>query len=121
MTHAGSGWEELSFGCAGDTGADVTKSSLFFDLGTVGDAGGDADNWTFLFDDIALGAAAAEAPSAFATTDFEPSETFPNFEGGVATVIDNPQIVGINTTATVGQMQKFARATFGGSTLTLNG
>ena len=121
VTHAGSGWEELSFDFAGDTGADVTKISLFFDLGTVGDAGGDADNWTFLFDDIALGAAAAEAPSAFATTDFEPSETFANFEGGVATVIDNPQIVGINTSATVGQMQKFAGATFGGSTLTLNG
>ena len=121
VTHAGSGWEELSFDFAGDTGADVTKISLFFDLGTVGDAGGDADNWTFLFDDIALGAAAAEAPSAFATTDFEPSETFANFEGGVATVIDNPQIVGINTSATVGQMQKFAGATFGGTTLTLNG
>ena len=121
VTHAGSGWEELSFDFAGDTGADVTKISLFFDLGTVGDAGGDVDNWTFLFDDIALGAAAAEAPSAFATTDFEPSETFANFEGGVATVIDNPQIVGINTSATVGQMQKFAGATFGGSTLTLNG
>ena len=121
VTHAGSGWEELSFDFAGDTGADVTKISLFFDLGTVGDAGGDADNWTFLFDDIALGAAAAEAPSTFATTDFEPSETFANFEGGVATVIDNPQIVGINTSATVGQMQKFAGATFGGTTLTLNG
>ncbi len=87
VTHTGSGWEELSFDFTGDTGADVTAISLFFDLGTVGDAGGDADNWTFLFDDIALGTAAVEAPSAFATTDFEPAGapyTFGDFGGGVS-------------------------------------
>ena len=124
VTHTGSGWEELSFDFTGDTGADVTKLSLFFDLGTVGDAAGDADNWTFLFDDIALGAAAVEAASAFTATDFEPAGapyTFGDFAGGAVTVIDNPQSTGINTSATVGQMQKFAGEVFGGSTLTLNG
>ena len=54
VTHTGSGWEELSFDFAGDTGAGVTQITLIFDLGVNGDAGGDADNWTFLFDDIAL-------------------------------------------------------------------
>jgi hypothetical protein len=70
VTHTGSGWEELSFDFAGDTGAGVTQITLIFDLGVNGDAGGDADNWTFLFDDIALGAA---APVAFTATDFEPA------------------------------------------------
>jgi hypothetical protein len=45
--------------------------------------------------------------------------TFADFEGGVATVIDNPVPGGINTSAQVGRMQKFAGATFGGSTLVL--
>ena len=121
VTHTGSGWEELSFDFTGDTGAGVTQITFIFDLGVNGDAGGDADNWTFLFDDIALGAA---APVAFTATDFEPAGapyTFGDFGGGVVTVIDNSQSSGINTSATVGQMQKFAGEVFGGSTLTLNG
>ena len=121
VTHTGSGWEELSFDFTGDTGAGVTQITLIFDLGVNGDAGGDADNWTFLFDDIALGAA---APVAFSATDFEPAGapyTFGDFGGGAVTVIDNPQSTGINTSATVAQMQKFAGEVFGGSTLTLNG
>ena len=121
VTHTGSGWEELSFDFTGDTGAGVTQITLIFDLGVNGDAGGDADNWTFLFDDIALGAA---APVAFTATDFEPAGapyTFGDFGGGAVTVIDNPQSTGINTSATVAQMQKFAGEVFGGSTLTLNG
>ena len=121
VTHTGSGWEELSFDFTGDTGAGVTQITLIFDLGVNGDAGGDADNWTFLFDDIALGAA---APVAFSATDFEPAGapyTFGDFGGGAVTVIDNSQSSGINTSATVGQMQKFAGEVFGGSTLTLPG
>jgi hypothetical protein len=45
--------------------------------------------------------------------------TFNDFEGGVATVIENPVSGGINTSAQVGRMQKFAGATFAGSTLIL--
>ncbi len=44
---------------------------------------------------------------------------FSDFEGGVVTVEDNPDATGINTSARVAQMLKFAGAVFGGSTLTL--
>ena len=45
--------------------------------------------------------------------------TWDNFAGGVSTVIDNPDSSGINMTAKVAQMQKFAGEVFGGSTLFL--
>tara|TARA_R110002167_G_scaffold34573_1_gene110323 strand:- start:111694 stop:113349 length:1656 start_codon:yes stop_codon:yes gene_type:complete len=44
---------------------------------------------------------------------------FNNFDGGVSTVMANPQITGINTSSQVVQMQKFAGQHWGGSTLTL--
>ncbi|MFT7562022.1 MAG: hypothetical protein ACI93R_003956 [Flavobacteriales bacterium] len=43
------------------------------------------------------------------------SYIFADFDGGVAQVIANPQIEGINTSAQVVQMQKFAGATWGAS------
>jgi beta-glucanase (GH16 family) len=131
VMHTGSGWEELSFDFAGDTGPGVAQVTLIFDLGVVGDAGGDPNKWTFLFDDIVSPVLAGSSTggeaggnSAFTTNDFEPAGgpyTFSDFGGGIATVTANPQISGINTSANVGQMQKFAGEVFGGSTLTLNG
>ena len=59
--------------------------------------------------------------------DFEADPTtyaFTNFEGGVSVVVDNPDQSGINTSAQVVQMQKFAAdsgALFGGSVLALPG
>ncbi|MFU8833010.1 MAG: carbohydrate binding domain-containing protein, partial [Wenzhouxiangella sp.] len=44
---------------------------------------------------------------------------FVDFEGGVATVVDNPDPSGINTGARVARMQKFEGAPFAGSTLPL--
>jgi hypothetical protein len=44
---------------------------------------------------------------------------FNNFDGGVSTVMANPQSTGINTSSQVVQMQKFAGQPWGGSTLTL--
>jgi hypothetical protein len=61
-------------------------------------------------------------PACSDAIDFEDAcgpYTFSDFEGGVATVIDNPDQSGINTTAKVAQMQKFDGAVFGGSTLAL--
>ena len=49
-----------------------------------------------------------------ASYDFGPDG---GFGGGVSTVIANPDSSGINTTAQVVQMQKFADQDFGGSTL----
>ena len=45
--------------------------------------------------------------------------SFINFDGGVATKIPNPQISGINTSATVMQMVKGAGAVWAGSKITL--
>ena len=42
-----------------------------------------------------------------------------NFAGGVVTVINNPQINGINTSSKVGKMVKNAGQTYGGSLITL--
>jgi beta-glucanase (GH16 family) len=58
--------------------------------------------------------------------DFEDQDavyTFVNFEGGATTRLDNPDPSGINTSATVVQMQKFGGspgAVFGGSTFKLD-
>ncbi len=55
-------------------------------------------------------------------TDFEGTAAtyaFNNFDGGVSTVMANPQISGINVSAQVVQMQKFAGQPWGGSTYTL--
>ncbi len=46
---------------------------------------------------------------------------FSDFGGGAASVINNPDPGGINTTAKVGRMQKFAAEVYGGSTLDLGG
>jgi len=45
------------------------------------------------------------------------SYEFNNFDGGVSTVVSNPDATGINTSAQVVKMEKFAGQTWGGSTL----
>ena len=54
--------------------------------------------------------------------DFESTTTtypFTNFDGGVATKISNPQISGINTSATVIQLVKGVGAVWAGSKITM--
>jgi hypothetical protein len=61
-------------------------------------------------------------PACSDAIDFEDAcgpYTWDNFGGGVATVVENPDSSGINTTAKVAEMQKFAGEVFGGSTLFL--
>ena len=124
IAHGGTGWEELSFDFSSIAGS-FTGITFIFDLGTVGDAMGDPNNWTFYFDDITLVApgGGGGGGTASPSTDFEGAGpfVFSDFGGGVATVIANPDASGINTSATVGQMQKFAGEVFGGSTLDLGG
>ncbi len=113
-------WEELSFDYSSvSTSASYQKVVIIFDNGTAGD--GSAD-FTFLFDDIELinDGSAAEGPSL--PLDFENPDltyAFIDFDGGVATVIDNPQSAGINTSATVAQMVKNAGQVWAGSKLAL--
>ena len=51
--------------------------------------------------------------------DFESGGTyaFSDFEGAVASVVDNPHATGINTSARVGRMMKYAGADYAGSSL----
>ncbi|MEE4163755.1 MAG: carbohydrate binding domain-containing protein [Woeseiaceae bacterium] len=118
-------WQNLTFDftnqvggtTAFDPAATYDKLIVFFNFGTDGATVGAQ---TFYFDDIAVGAGAPI--SGAPPIDFESgSATFNDFEGGVATVIDNPAPGGINTSSKVAQMQKFAGEPFAGSTLDLGG
>jgi hypothetical protein len=86
-------------------------ASIFFDFGTAG------NGKVFYWDDVKF-----LPPVLGLPIDFESSTiayTFTNFDGGVATVINNPNSGGINTSAKVGRMVKGAGQTWGGSFLTL--
>ena len=64
-----------------------------------------------------------QTPAESITLDFEDSPTayaFNDFDGGAASVVANPKATGINTSAQVGQMQKSAGQTWGGSTMTFS-
>jgi hypothetical protein len=55
--------------------------------------------------------------------DFESSELdydFTDFDGGVVTVMDNPDATGVNTSSTVAQMIKYSGQTWGGSYIALD-
>jgi hypothetical protein len=128
VTHSGSGWEELSFDFAGVEGAGTNGITVIFDNGIAGDAAGDADNWTFYYDDIVLveasgGDTGGDTGGDMTVTTIDEFEgdiasyEFNNFDGGVSTVISNPDATGINTSAQVVKMEKFAGQTWGGSTL----
>ncbi len=126
LSHSGSGtWEELCFDFRGDTaGVDVEGITVIFDNGVQGDAANDPDNWTFWFDDIEQDDACGDGPVAVDFEDDPASYDFgagAGFGGGVSTVIANPDQSGINPSAQVAQMQKFAGELFGGSTLNLGG
>ncbi|MEN7341351.1 MAG: carbohydrate binding domain-containing protein [Pseudomonadota bacterium] len=127
MTTGVDTWETLTFDftnqvmgtAAFDENAVYDKVAVFPNFGADGAAAGAQ---TFYFDDIAVaaGGGGGGGGNSSAATDFESGmATFSDFEGGVATVIANPDASGINTSAQVGQMQKFAGQTFGGSTLQL--
>ena len=116
VTTVANEWEELTFSFAGLTNLEFTAITIIYDLGVVGD--GSAD-FTLLFDDIdfTTTSGGVQLPIDFESTTL--TYNFSDFAGGVATVIDNPQSSGINTSAKVGQMIKFDGDVFGGSTLAL--
>ncbi len=109
-------WEKLSFDFSGST-SDLYSNMIFiFQNGTMGDG---SANWTFLFDDIEFSPSPVVLPSL--PIDFETGTfSFTDFDGGVATVIANPQSSGINTSATVAQIVRNGGAIWGGSKLLLN-
>ncbi|MCH9693547.1 MAG: hypothetical protein K0U72_03480 [Gammaproteobacteria bacterium] len=127
VMHGGSGWEELTFSLPAISGT-VAGITIIFDNGTLGAADTDPTNWTFYVDEITLvapggggGGGATTLPADFEgdvnSYDFGPDG---GFEGGAASVIANPDQSGINTSAQVGQMQKFPGEVFGGATLVVD-
>ncbi len=117
-TTVASQWEELTFSFVGLTGGTYTGITIIYDLGVVGDG---SENFTLYFDDIAYTTVSGgvQLPVTFESTALD--YVWFDFGGGVATIIDNPDQSGINTSAKVGQMVKNAGEVFGGSKLTLGG
>ncbi len=125
-TTVANAWETLTFDfstpAAGTAALNLAntydKASIFFNFGTDGNTAGDK---TYLWEDLAF-VTGSGGGGGSASTDFEGgSYTFNDFGGGVAAVVANPDASGINVSAQVAQMQKFAGELFGGSTLDLGG
>ena len=109
-------WETLSFDFTGSNSDTYWNLVIIFQDGTMGD--GTAD-WTFLLDDIEF--SPSPIPPLTLPIDFEAGPyNFMDFDGGAATVIDNPQSSGINTSAKVAQLVRNGGATWAGSKLILD-
>jgi uncharacterized protein involved in high-affinity Fe2+ transport len=126
-TTVASDWETLTFDFANqaagtaafDPAATYDRPVIFFNFGVDGATAGAQ---TFYFDDIDVGSGGGGGGSASSSQDFESGPvTFLDFGGGLAAAVPNPDVSGLNNSATVGQMQKFAGEIFGGSTLDLGG
>ncbi len=112
-------WEDLAFDFSGiNTANSYQKVVLIFDLGTAGNG---SANFTWLFDDIRL---TNTLPGLInLPLDFESTSTtynFTNFDGGNATVINNPDATGANTSSKVGRMIKNPGQPWGGSWIGLS-
>lgn len=110
------GWEELTFDFTGINGSNnYQKIVVFFNFGNSG-AG-----LSYYFDDIQL---TSGAPTLSLPLNFESSAltyAFTNFGDATATVVNNPNVSGINTSSKVGKMVKANGAqTWGGSFILLD-
>lgn len=114
-------WETVTWNFHNQTGT-FNRMAFLFDFGVVGN--GTATS-TFLFDDIEqLSGPALPTPlPATLPVDFESSvisSDFRNFFGGYSTVIPNPQMVGVNTSAKVGQFVRSGGQSWAQSKLILS-
>ncbi len=113
-------WEDMVFDYSAiNTANSYQNLVLIFDLGTNGDG---SANFTWYYDDIRLTNTlpnnAVELPLTFESTSI--NYAFTDFDGGNATVIDNPHMNGINTSARTGRMIKNAGQPWGGSFITMD-
>ncbi len=122
LTTVANAWETLVFDFAnqatGTSALNLTynydMASIFFDFNTAG------NGKVYYWDDITflpVNIAGLALPIDFESTTLV--YAFTDFDGGVATVIPNPHIGGIDVSAKVGKMVKNAGQTWGGSFLTL--
>ncbi len=108
VTSVANQWEELIYDFSSfDLTQEYDRVIVFFDFGNEG-AGAD-----YYWDDIELtdqGPEALELPLTFESETLE--YTWTNFEGATTTVIENPDVSGINTSANVAATNKGAGAAF---------
>lgn len=116
-------WEELTFDFTNEAVNNLNNQIVFmFDFGTQGDG---SANSTYLFDDVTQ--SLGNTPILVYPTlpmDFESTSVsypFVNFAGGETSVIPNPHISGINTSATVAKMIKNPGEVYGGSVIQMAG
>lgn len=103
FTTVSGAWETLEWIFVG-TPNNLNELVFMFDFGNVGDG---SANSTFYFDDIEQVAGPTAPTLLTLPVDFESgvvSTDFLNFAGATASVIPNPQMNGINTSSTVGQI-----------------
>lgn len=123
-TTVANGWETLLFDFANHVSGTAAinysynydKASIFFDFGNVG------SGKVFYWDDV-IKLSTNQATSIGLPLDFESSRlnyTFTNFDGGVVTVENNPQINANNGSAKVAKMVKNIGQVWGGSYITLD-
>lgn len=119
-TTVANAWETLNFDfknqATGTAAINYTSkydmASVFFDFGNAG------TGKVFYWDDVILLAANAQPAGVGLPLDFESTSltyTFNDFNGGNATVINNPKSTGIDVSSKVGKMVKNADQTWGGS------
>jgi hypothetical protein len=124
VTTAANTWETLVFDFANNVSGtpalnmayNYNVASIFFDFGTAG------NGKLFYWDDVAMAASGSNTTLTL-PLDFESSTlnfAFTNFDGGNVTVVNNPQVGGINTSSKVARMVKGAGQTWGGSFITLD-
>lgn len=118
LTTTSGSWEELEWIFAG-TPNNLNELVFMFDFGNVGDG---SSNSTFYFDDIEQ----VQGPPAPTLTslpiDFEAgtvSSDFLNFSGATASVVANPQMMGINNSNTVCQIIREGGDVWAGSKILL--
>jgi hypothetical protein len=121
-TTVANAWEDLTFDYSAINTAYVyNRVVVIFDNGTMGNG---SANFTFLFDDIRQEGTGGSSNTLNVPINFESTTLnylWENFDGGNATVIDNPDKSGINTSNKVTRMVKNAGQTWGGSYMTLDG
>jgi hypothetical protein len=114
VTTVANGWEDLVFDYSAiNASATYNNIVIIFELGTVGDG---SSNFTFYYDDIRLTNTFPNdivLPLTFESTTL--TYNFTNFDGGNASVINNPDASGINTSAKVARMIKGAGQPWGGA------
>ncbi|WP_421918622.1 hypothetical protein [Marinifilum sp.] len=113
-TTTANAWEELTYDFSQAPVADYVTVVIFFDFGNVG------DDSVYYYDEIGLANEGGSSTAPLSLEDFEgTAPVFTNFDGGNASVIDNPDASGINTSSKVGQMIKDGGQTWGGAYFSL--